>query len=55
LENTEKPKGGNPKLDNQVRTKRLKDFSSFLSESGGSRLLRGSSKLRNLFCRLLTS
>ena len=33
-ENTEKPKGGNPKLDNQVRTKLLKDFSSFLSKSG---------------------
>lgn len=34
LENTKKPKGGNPKLDNQVRTKLLKDFSSFLSKSG---------------------
>lgn len=33
LENTKKPKGGNPKLDNQVRTKLSKDFSSFLSES----------------------
>ena len=28
-ENTEKPKGGNPKLDNQTSTKRLKTFTHF--------------------------
>jgi len=48
-ENTEKPKGGNPKLDNQVRTKLLKDFYSFLSESGGGRPTRVSSKLRRRY------
>ena len=29
LENTKKPKGGNPKLDDQVRTKQLKTFTHF--------------------------
>ena len=54
-ENTEKPKGGNPKLDNQVRTKLSKDFYSFLSESSAGRLSRGCSNLSDLFCHLLTS
>ena len=49
LENTKKPKGGNPKLDNQMRTRLLKDFYSFLSKSSRGRPSGVSSILRRRY------